>query len=68
MENLRTLNKLLKEKGTTNKEVTRFKGKYYLLHICKNNNPVPLVVSKDAQDIRNFIDLFIVQREQGISS
>ena len=54
---LRPLNKLLKEKGlSTNHEVTRFKGKYHLLHICKNGNPVPYVVSEDATDIEDCIE------------
>ena len=56
METLRTLNKLLKEKGLAdNTEVTRFKGKYHLLHICKNGVPVPLVISKDIEEIKNHI-------------
>ena len=55
---LRSLNKLLKEKGAShNTEVTKHKGKYYLLHICKNNVPVPLYYSKDPKDILNQIKL-----------
>jgi hypothetical protein len=57
MENLKTLNKLLKNKGLTNKEVTRQKKDYYLLHICKNNNPVPLIITENPLDIKDFIKL-----------
>ena len=59
MTNLRTLNKLLKEKKVTNKEATRFKGEYYLLHILRNNTPVPLFHSKEAQEVENYINLII---------
>ncbi len=53
-----TLNKLLKDKGASdNTEVTRYKGRYHLLHICGNGVPVPTIISKDAQDIRNEIEL-----------
>ena len=58
-ENLRTLNKLLREKGKAeNTEVTRFKGEYYLLHICKNDVPVPLFHSKEASEIRDQIEIY----------
>ena len=55
---IRTLNKQLEEKGLSDtKEVTRYKGKYYLLHICANGVPVPLNLSKNIQDIKDAIDL-----------
>ncbi len=57
MTNLRTLNKLLTAKGVgDNTEVTRYKGKYHLLHICKNGVPVPLIISKDASEIEAHIN------------
>ena len=59
METLRTLNKLLKEKGLAEtEEVTRYRGKYHLLHICKNGMPVPLVISKDASEIKDHINIY----------
>ena len=58
-ETLRTLNKLLKDNGLNeNTEVTRFKGKYHLLHICKNGVPVPLIISKDVTEIKNHIEIY----------
>jgi hypothetical protein len=56
--NIRTLNKALKDKGITNKEVTHFKGKYYLLHITQNNNPVPLIIDDNLADIKKEIDTY----------
>ncbi len=53
--NLRTLNKLIKDTSKT--EVTKFKGKYHLLHICKNGTPVPLLISKEADEIAKEITL-----------
>lgn len=59
MENTRTLNKLLGEKGVSdNTEVTRYKGQYHLLHICQNGMPVPLIISKDITEIKEYIDLY----------
>ena len=61
MENIRSLNKLLKEKGhSENTEVTRFKGEYYLLHICNNGVPVPLIHSKDIFEIKNHMEGYIL--------
>jgi hypothetical protein len=58
-DTLRTLNKLLEEKGKDdNTEVTRFKGEFYLLHICQNGVPVPLYHSKDGEEIRNQIEIY----------
>jgi hypothetical protein len=53
--NLRSLNKLVKDKERT--EITRFRGKYHVLHICKNNVPVPLYIAKDAGEIAKEIKL-----------
>jgi len=59
-ETMRTLNKLLKEQGLSeNTEVTRYQGKYHLLHICKNGVPVPLIISKDIAEIRGHIDIYL---------
>jgi hypothetical protein len=52
---LRSLNKLVKDKDET--EITRYKGQYYILHICKNGVPVPLNVSEDAREIAREIKL-----------
>ncbi len=58
-ETVRSLNKLLKENGLAeNTEATRYKGKYYLLHICKNGVPVPLIISKDISEIKDHIDIY----------
>ena len=54
--NIRTLNKAIKDKGITNKEVTHFKGKYYLLHITAHGNPVPLIIDNDLKAIKQEID------------
>lgn len=53
--NVRTLNKLITDNNIPDKEVTHFKGKYYLLHICENNNPVPVWISKEAFHMENHI-------------
>lgn len=55
MENIRTLNKLIKEKNKT--EITRYKGEYWILHICINNVPVPLFHSKNLKDIKEEIKI-----------
>ncbi|KKN57562.1 hypothetical protein LCGC14_0561080 [marine sediment metagenome] len=58
-DTIRTLNKLLKEKGVSdNTEITRYKGKYHLLHICKNGVPVPLIISKDITKIKDHIEIY----------
>lgn len=56
---LRTLKKALKSKGygeDGNKEVTHHKGNYYLLHILRNNVPVPYVASKNPQEVLDAIN------------
>ena len=59
MDTMRTLNKLLKDNGLSDTtEVTRYRGKYHLLHICKNGVPVPLIISKDITEIKNHIDIY----------
>jgi hypothetical protein len=61
METMRTLNKLLKGKGKSEStEVTRFKGEYYLLHICKNGVPAPLCHSKDIAEIKKHIEIYVL--------
>ncbi len=58
MDTMRTLNKLLKDNGfSDNTEVTRYRGKYHLLHICRNGTPVPLFISKDIAEIKDQIEL-----------
>lgn len=52
---LRDVNNLLKKKGIAdNTEATHYKGKYWLLHICKNNVPVPLFSSKNVKDVYDY--------------
>ena len=61
METMRTLNKLLKEKGLSdNTEVTRYQGKYHLLHICNNGAPVPTIISKDISEIKDHIEVYLL--------
>lgn len=61
MPTLRTLNKVLKDAGKSdNTEVTRYKGEYWLLHICKNGSPVPFFHSKDISEIENEIKIRIL--------
>ncbi len=58
-ETVATLNKLLNTRGYGDtEEVTRYQEKYHLLHICKNGAPVPLIISKDIADIRDYIDQY----------
>jgi hypothetical protein len=54
-ENLRTLNKLVKDCKKT--EITHKGKKYYILHICPNNMPVPLFMSTDPREIGSEIRL-----------
>lgn len=51
--NLRQLRKLIKNKEKT--ELTNYKGEVWVLHICKNNNPVPLFKNKDIEEIKNYL-------------
>ena len=53
-KSIKDLNKLLKDKT---KEVTKHKGKYYLLHILKNGRPVPLYFSDNLKDIEKQIKI-----------
>lgn len=57
---LKSLNKLIEENGNAeNTEATRFKGEYWLLHICKNNTPVPLFHSKKIEEVKKyFLDIY----------
>jgi len=52
---LRKLRKLIKDKEKT--ELTNYKGEGWILHICKNNIPVPLFHSKDINEIEREIKL-----------
>ena len=53
--NLRTIKSFLKKTGITNKEVTKYKGEYWVLHICKNNAPVPLFHSKSIKEAFDYL-------------
>ncbi|KKM19501.1 hypothetical protein LCGC14_1655090 [marine sediment metagenome] len=60
METLGTLKALLTGKGLNhNTEVTRHRGIYHLLHICRNGAPVPLVITPNASEVRDHIDLYL---------
>ena len=41
--------------NTDNIEITKLNKTYYILHICKNNSPVPLFYSNNYKDIKNEI-------------
>lgn len=57
MVNLRRLEKKLEAKGIKNTEVTK-KGKdYYVLHICRNGVPVPLIKTEDKTELLNYLDV-----------
>ena len=59
-DTVRTPNKLLKEIGRSgNTEVTRYKGKYHLLRTFKNGMAAPLVISKNAADIKEHINIYM---------
>ena len=61
MTDLRTLNRMLRDNNLSdNTEVTRYKGKYHLLHICKNGVPVPTCISKDAKEIEDHINIYLI--------
>ena len=53
---LRKLRKLIKDKEKT--ELTNYKGEGWVLHICKNNVPVPLFHSKDIKEIEEYLRLY----------
>ena len=52
---IRTAKKILKNKNINNVEVTKYKGEYWILHICKNNNPVPLYHDKNIVEIITYL-------------
>ena len=59
-ETMRTLNKVLKDSGhSEDTEVTRYQGKYHLLHIFKNGVAVPYIISKDITEIKDHIELYV---------
>ena len=61
MANARELRKLLKEKGLNETtEITTYKGKFHLLHICKNGTPIPLIISKDISEIEEHIHHYLI--------
>lgn len=56
--NLKTLNKYIADNGhSDNTEITRKNKTYYVLHICRNDVPVPLFYSKKSKDIFDYIKL-----------
>lgn len=57
MVNLRRIERKLEKKGITNVEVTRHKKDYYVLHICRNNVPVPLFKTDDRKELLNYLTL-----------
>ena len=56
MTNLRKLEKKLEKKGITNVEVTKLGKDYFILRICKNNNPVPLFKTQNRQDLISYLN------------
>ncbi len=61
MTTARALRKVLTESGhNEDTEITKYKGKYHLLHIFKNGIPVPLIISEDIEEIKDHIDLYIL--------
>ncbi len=56
LESLLTLNKRISELGHSNLEATRKGDTYYLLHICRNENPVPLFHSKNPSEVKDFLE------------
>jgi len=47
---LKKLEKKLREIGIENVELTKHKNKYHVLHICKNNDPVPLFITEHKRE------------------
>ncbi len=52
---IKKLNRMIKDKDKT--EITRFKGEYYILHICNNGVPVPLFHSENIKQIEEEIKI-----------
>lgn len=50
------LEQAIEKKGIKNLEITWHKRKYHVLHICKNNVPVPEWVGTDKDDLRNYLN------------
>lgn len=61
----KNIENLLKEKGIGNIELTKYKNKYHVLHICQNNMPVPLFISEDKG---KFLDYIKVHYEIDVGS
>jgi hypothetical protein len=60
--NLRSLNKLVTDENT---EITRFKGKYHVLHILHNGVPVPLFISENPKEIASYLKIHSTDSSQG---
>ena len=51
--------RVLKELGIDkNTEITRYKGHYYVLHICPNGNPAPEFYHKDIKEVIKYLDRY----------
>ena len=57
MVNLRRLEKKLEAKGIKNTEVTKQGKHYYVLHICKNGVPVPMIKTDDKAELLKYLDV-----------
>jgi hypothetical protein len=57
MVNLIRLEKKLQDKGITNVEVTKKNRDYYVLHICKNGVPVPLIKTQDRKELKQYLEV-----------
>ncbi len=58
---IKTINSFLKEKKITNKEVTKYKGEYLVLHICKNGVPVPLFHHRLISEAFSYLKLIAIE-------
>ncbi len=56
MTNIRNIEKMLRNKGIKNIEVTKDKKTYYVLHILKNGNPVPLFTTTDKSALSEYLE------------
>jgi hypothetical protein len=57
MYTMRSLNKTLKAYGRPDLEITKWKGEFWLLHICQNGRPVPYAHCKKITEINDYIQI-----------
>ena len=56
MVNLRRIEKKLSEEGHPNIEVTKKNKTYYVLHILRNGNPVPLYTTENKKELEKYLE------------